>query len=80
MSDETWSHLNAEKLGLIDHLGKESFSTFADLGAVWAVDAGYTFYTLESYPIERAVLVDTDLSDAVVAKAPLFPQLQIIQA
>lgn len=34
----------------------------ADLGGVWDVDGLYTFYALENHPVERAVLVDTDIS------------------
>jgi len=43
-------------------------ASFADLGGVWGIDGAYTFYILDRYPISRAVLVDTDVTDAVRRK------------
>lgn len=52
--------------------------SFADLGGVWRVEAGYTFYTLDHYPIDRACLVDTDFTPTVTAKARRYPQLELL--
>ena len=52
--------------------------SFADLGGVWRVEAGYTFYALDHYPIDRAYLVDTDITPRVSSKAGEYPQLDLI--
>lgn len=52
--------------------------SFADLGAVWGVEGGYTFYALEKYRVAAAVLVDTDPTDTVKRRARGFPQLTVI--
>ncbi|MBA3306250.1 MAG: hypothetical protein H0U25_10040 [Thermoleophilaceae bacterium] len=54
--------------------------SFADLGGVWAVDGGYTFFALERFDIERAYLVDEDHTDAVRERAKAFPQLELVSA
>lgn len=74
------SRLNPEKIDLIDYavrlLGLRSF---ADLGAVWLVEGGYTFQTLEKYDIDRAFLVDTNLTAQVETRALRFPKLKILR-
>lgn len=68
------------KKRLIDRtFSRASVRSFADLGGVWAVDAGYTFYALEEHPIERAVLVDDDLTPAVLERGRLHPQLEFLE-
>lgn len=52
----------------------------ADLGGVWAVDAGYTFYALERHRPRRAVLVDDDIGSAVRQHAEAWPQLELIES
>ncbi len=54
--------------------------SFADLGGVWAVDGGYTFFALEQFDIERAYLVDEDHTAAVRERARGFRQLELISA
>ncbi|MCW3010908.1 MAG: hypothetical protein JWO90_1312 [Solirubrobacterales bacterium] len=51
----------------------------ADLGGVWAVDAGYTFYALERHGAERAVLVDDDITPPVRERARNFGQLELLE-
>jgi hypothetical protein len=72
--------LNNDKLRLIEfafsHLGIHSF---ADLGAVWGVNGGYTFYTLDMFTISRAVMVDTYTTDTVQKQITNYPQLRFIQ-
>ena len=55
-------------------------ASFADLGGVWAVDAGYTFYALEKHQISRAVLVDEEFTPAVERRSKQFPQLELLGA
>lgn len=54
--------------------------SFADLGGVWAVDGGYTFFALGQSDIERAYLVDEDHTDAVHERAKGFGQLELVAA
>ena len=55
-------------------------NSFADLGAVYAVDGAYTFYTMERYKIKKAFLVDTDLTELVLEKAKSYERLTIINS
>ena len=66
------------KTSLIDNAFSRGLSSFADLGGVWAVEAGYTFYTLEHYEISKARLVDTGVTETVRTKAKAFPQLALV--
>ncbi len=52
--------------------------SFADLGGAWNVDAAYTFYTLDTYAIDRAVLVDTNLRRPVVERVAQHPNLETV--
>ena len=53
--------------------------SFADLGGVWNVDAGYTFYTLEKYPVASCYLVDTDFTVKVLKRSEKFKQLTLVK-
>lgn len=73
---------NFDKKDLIDFTFgrcKPAPRSFADLGGVWGVDAAYTFYTLDTYNIESAFLVDTDLSDEVTFRRQKFNNLKVIR-
>ena len=71
--------LNPEKIGLIDYACKTfRVTSFADLGGVWGVDGGYTFYTLENYKVDKAFLVDTNINEIVRNKQKAFPQLTLM--
>jgi len=75
-------YVNKEKLRLIDRafqLIGYSAKSFADLGGVWKVNAGYTRYTLGKYEIDRAVLIDTDYPEFLREKLSRFPHLSVIQ-
>lgn len=51
----------------------------ADLGGVWAVDGGYSFYALKTHRPERAVLVDESVTAATRERARNHPQLEIVE-
>lgn len=53
--------------------------SFADLGGVWAVEAGYTFHVLERFRVRRALLVDTGITPAVRQVARRHPQLTLLE-
>lgn len=59
-------------------LDKKSIS-FADLGGVWKVNAGYTIFALKNYDIKRAVIVDTNYNRIVERKLMSFGNLVKIQ-
>lgn len=72
--------LDLPKIELIDFAcGRFVVKSFADLGGVWRVDGGYTFYALQRYRIERAFLVDTNFTDTVIARTSSYPTLQLIE-
>lgn len=58
---------------------KHGARTFADLGGVWHVDGGYSFYTLREHAAEAGVLVDHNLTDALLEQARQAPRLRIVQ-
>jgi hypothetical protein len=71
--------LHAGKLRALDvAFGRLGARSFADLGAVWAVEGGYTFHVLRHHPIERAVLVDEDITPAVRREAERHPELSLV--
>jgi hypothetical protein len=56
-----------------------SGGSFADLGGVWAVEAGYTFHVLEHHAPVRAVLVDTGITPTVRQRAEKYPALRLLE-
>ena len=75
-------YVNRDKFRLIDKafnsIGANA-SSFADLGGVWKVNAGYTRYTLNNYQIDKALIVDTDYPEVVKHKLSKYAQLSILQ-
>jgi hypothetical protein len=53
--------------------------SFADLGGVWAVEGGYTFYAAERHDVERAALVDAEPTEKVIDRARSFPAVSLIR-
>lgn len=77
---EPSSNLQHDKKELIDFACQRlDMRSFADLGGVWNVDGGYTFYAMKRHHIKQAVLVDTDLTPAVQEKRKTHPGLKIIE-
>lgn len=72
--------LNPDKLALIDEAFRQSpIRSTVDLGGVWAVDAGYTFYAVEKHKVDRAVIVDVDIIPAVHQRKASLPQVELVQ-
>lgn len=69
------------KLELIDlALTELKAHSFADLGGVWGVNGGYTFYALEKHKLlTNAILVDTHPTNEMTERSKNFPQLKFIQ-
>ena len=66
---DPFGYLVESKKQLIDFACQDlGMRSFADLGAVWNVDAGYTFYAMERHNVKNAVIVDTDMTPAVLER------------
>src|SRR4029453_11163826 len=77
---DRYAGLNRDKKQLIETACRTyKVKSFADLGGVWAVDAGYTFYALNNFEISKTVLVDTNFTDEVLNRAPDYLNLEIIE-
>jgi hypothetical protein len=75
-----YSSLVDYKLDLIDlALVTQKVRSLADLGGVWGIDGGYTFYALDNYNLDKSVLVDTHPTDAVMARSGKYPQFQFVK-
>jgi hypothetical protein len=78
--DDPHSHLHGIKKRAIDAgFERASVRSFADLGGVWAVEGGYTFYAAEKHGVERAALVDAEPTAAVIDRARSFPAVDLIR-
>jgi hypothetical protein len=53
--------------------------SFADLGACWAVNAGYTFDLLDAYPIERAYVLDDRVTALSRERGMAYPQVRFVK-
>lgn len=67
------------KLDTIDFaISQLGVRSFADLGGVWGVEAGYTFYALKRGASD-GVLVDTHPTETVLEKARNYSNLRVIR-
>ena len=67
------------KLDLIDFaFPLYNVRSFADLGGVWRVEGGYTFYALDKYGVTAAVLADTYPTEVFKTRARKYPHLKFI--
>ena len=72
-------NLNSDKKQLIDFARERlNMTSFADLGGVWGVDGGYSFYAMDHDTIKNGVLVDIDFTPAVLSRQKNNPRLKII--
>jgi hypothetical protein len=68
------------KAALIDRAFKKfNVSSFADLGACWAVNGGYTFHALSQHKIVSAYLADARITPLTKNRAREFSQLTLRQ-
>jgi hypothetical protein len=73
---------NRKKFRILDTVFRDiapSSKSFADLGGVWRVEAAYTIYALKTYSINRAFLVDTNISPLLEQRLQQFPHLQVLR-
>ncbi len=74
-------YVDTDKLRLIDHTFRTvvpKARSFADLGGVWNVNAGYTLYTLRNHPLEKGILVDTNFPEGLREQLSLQQGLSVI--
>lgn len=68
-----------DKIDLINYaFSRFELHSFSDLGGVWKVEGGYTFYTLGNNDVSVAAIVDTHPTDVVKRRARKFAQLKVI--
>jgi hypothetical protein len=73
------SELLQDKIDLIDFTFTSlKAQSFADLGGIWGVNGGYTFYALAKYDITSAVLVDTHPTVIFKEQSRNYKQLRFI--
>jgi len=74
-------NLKLDKIQVIDFISSNNeINSFADLGGIWGVNGGYTFYTMNKYKIKTAFLVDTNVTQEVLDKSKKYTGLTIINA
>jgi len=72
--------LNQNKLDMLDFaFSSFHLHSFADLGGIWGVDGGYTFYLLDKYQLANAALIDTHPTEVVTRRSKSYPQLRFIK-
>lgn len=64
---------------ILDAFGRHGVRSFLDLGGCWGVSGAYTFQSLLAFDIERAVIIDADVTAQVKQRATAFPQLELMQ-
>jgi hypothetical protein len=68
------------KLDVLDFaFGCLGASSFADLGAAYRVDGGYSFYALDSCGATRAVIVDTHPTERLIAEAAARTGVELVR-
>jgi hypothetical protein len=77
---KSYPKLLQDKLDLIDFTFTSlKARSFADLGGVWGVEGGYTFYSLDKYDLTSAVMVDTHPTHYFKEESRQYTQLRFIQ-
>jgi hypothetical protein len=72
--------LGSLKLRAIDiACGRFEARSVADLGAVWAVDAGYSFYALDRYDLNRVVICDDNFTPPVLDRQREDERVELVQ-
>lgn len=71
--------MNENKKNLIDMAFKKGARSFIDLGGIWGIGGGYTFYTLDTYNVEKAYLIDTGITASDREAALKYPTLDMLQ-
>ena len=79
MSEIDWDIL-PRKAELLDRAYKiQPFASVVDLGGCWGVNGGYTHYLLRKYPLDRAMIVDGNITRITRERAEPFSHLSLIE-
>jgi len=69
------------KSALIDEaIARYGIRSFVDLGGCWGVHGGYTLHALKTGRIERAVLVDGNITALTRTRGEPWPQLELVES
>lgn len=69
------------ELDLIDRaFSRLKVRSFVDLGACWGVNAGYSFHALDRFDIQRAVVVDRQVTRLTHERAAYYPRLELVES
>lgn len=72
--------LGALKLRAIDvAFQRFNLKSLADLGAVWAVDAGYSLYAVDKHGASRSVICDDDFTEPVSSRAERDDRIELVR-
>lgn len=63
---------------VLDSFARHKVRSFADLGACWGVNAGYSYQALMSFAIERAYIVDTHITELAKHRLKLYPAAETV--
>jgi hypothetical protein len=73
-------HLVESKVKLIDNaLDRYAIKSIIDLGGCWRVNGGYMYHAIKSGKINRAFIVDGNITAPTKEAAKEYPQLTLIQ-
>ena len=73
-------HLVPLKLRLIDRAFEQlGCRSVADLGGVWAVDAGYSLYAADRHDADRVVICDDDFTEPVMRRADRDGRIELVR-
>lgn len=72
--------IDSHKASVVDYaLYNFPIESLVDLGACWGVHGGYTFHALEVCDLERAVIVDGNVTAPTREQAEHIPRVELIQ-
>lgn len=79
-AQQRYGPLFMPKLDVLDFAFRRfGVSSFADLGAAYRVDGGYSFYVLDSCAVTRAVLVDAQPTERMLAEAAARKGAEVVR-
>ena len=77
---QRYGPLMQPKIDVLDFaFGRSKASSFADLGASYRVDGGYTFYTIDCWKAKRGVVVDTHPTERTLAEAAAREGVEVVR-
>jgi hypothetical protein len=79
-SDDIDGGLNPAKAQMVsDTINRYGIRSVIDIGACWGVNGGYTFHALSTGKIQRAIILDGDLTRLTRQRAANDPRISLLQ-